>query len=653
MSHDIIDCDNATFTATIVDAINEGVAVYDRQLRYAFVSPFFERASGFSSNELVGRKVTEVFPHLLRERWQEFVRRALDGETVESTDRKWKFSRRDEPIWIRTTYGPFRNADDEIIGVLAVVRDVTERKRAEETQLQLAREEAQHAQAKVARQKTLRLLDSIGDPFLAVDADWKVTYINEKAASYWSKSRCDVIDRCLWDVFPAHEAADFRDTLDRALHHRERTTFETVSAITGRWLEVSAFPFEDGLSIYFRDIQPRKDAEEARERYEQSLVVAKRKAEEMEQLKSSMLANMSHEIRTPLTSIILQAELLRRQLDDIHHDDIARLVRSSQRLGETVDSVLTLAKLESKTLALEPRPIDLAAEVAQIVDELEPLAAQKGVPVHFNAGEPPHEPIYLDATAIRRIVTNLVDNAIKFTDEGEVSVSVRQDARRALIEVRDTGIGISEPMLANLFEPFKQASAGLSRKYEGSGLGLAVVKELVDVLGGDIEVSSERGVGSCFEVSLPVIDGDVGGDDVDDGESLDSSQSTHSGVDAELPVLIVDDNTTICDLLASFLSPRTAHIAHTAEDALELVEKHRYSAILMDISLPKLDGVQALKKLRSMKGDASPPVVAMTGHALPGDRQRFLSEGFDGYMAKPFSPDTLTKKLDALLQHTR
>ncbi|MFP4600113.1 MAG: PAS domain-containing protein [Persicimonas sp.] len=650
MSRDIIDCDSANFTATIVDAINEGVAVYDRQLRYAFVSPFFERASGFSSDELVGRKVTEVFPHLLRERWQEAVRRALDGETVESTDRKWKFSRRDEPIWIRTTYGPFKNADGEIIGVLAVVRDVTERKRAEEAQLQLAREEAQHAQAKIARQQTLRLLDSIGDPFLAVDADWKVTYINEKAASYWSISRDDLIDKCLWDVFPADEAADLRDALDRALRHRERTTFETVSVVTDRWLEVSAFPFEDGLSIYFRDIQPRKDAEKARERYERSLVVAKRKAEEMEQLKSSMLANMSHEIRTPLTSIILQAELLRRQLDDIHHEDIARLVRSSQRLGETIDSVLTLAKIESKTLALEPRPIDLAAEVSHVVDELEPLAAQKNVPVHFNAAETTHEHICLDATAIRRIVTNLVDNAIKFTDDGEVSVSVRQDEQRARIEVRDTGIGISESMLANLFEPFKQASMGLSRKYEGSGLGLAVVKELVEILGGDIEVSSERGVGSCFRVSLPVIYND--GEDGDGGELDAPPPSTPSGVEVELPVLIVDDNTTICDLIASFLSPRTAHIAHTAEDALELVEKNRYAAILMDISLPKLDGVQALKELRSMKGDASPPVIAMTGHALPGDQQRFLSEGFDAYMAKPFSPDALTKKLDALLQHT-
>jgi PAS domain S-box-containing protein len=567
-------------------------------------------------------------------------------------------------VWIRTTYGPVRDPQGQIVGVLAVIRDVTERKRADQASLKLALEEAAHAEAKAAENKIRRLIESIGDPFFAVSRDWTITYVNQKAAEFWSREVDEILGRRLWEIFPQATDSEIYRQLQRALRQDCLIHFEARSSVTGRWVEVSAYPFIGGLSIYFRDIEERRLADQARRRYERELITARRKAEEMEQLKSTLLANMSHEIRTPLTSILLQAELLAAQVGADHEAAIERIMRAAQRLGITLDSVLTLAQLEGGMLQLRCEPIDLAHTISQTVDELRPLADQKGLSLQVQPPPGHRPPLNLDATIVSRIVTNLVANAIKFTEHGGVTVSIDQDHTTATISVEDTGIGITESFLPDLFEPFKQESVGPSRTHEGTGLGLVITKKLVERLDGDIEVTSQHGEGSCFVVRLPIqkcstdpaaarstsLDVAHPNHQQDDQQS-DLHDNTNPSVDADELILVVDDNRDICELIEMMLAPRTVHWTQAAEPALEMASENTYSAILMDISLPQKSGVEALHELRQAEHTVATPIIAMTGHALPGDRQRLLDQGFDAYLAKPFTLKGLHGVLETALHH--
>jgi PAS domain S-box-containing protein len=241
-----------------------------------------------------------------------------------------------------------------------------------------------------------------------------------------------------------------------------------------------------------------------RKQYEEQLRRAKEEAEEAAQLKSVMLANMSHEVRTPLTSMIGFSGILKGQLDG-HSAKLARLIhKSGQRLEETLEAVLELSQLEAGSYAIEREPVDVVFLARRIVDEFEPQSEENGVAVEVT-GDEDTGPAYADETAVRRIISNLLDNAIKFTpDGGRVTIRIRPDgADWVMLAVEDTGVGIAEEALPRVFEAFKQESEGLTREYEGAGLGLSIVNKLVKALGGEVEVETEKDEGTCFFVRLP------------------------------------------------------------------------------------------------------------------------------------------------------
>jgi PAS domain S-box-containing protein len=237
--------------------------------------------------------------------------------------------------------------------------------------------------------------------------------------------------------------------------------------------------------------------------YEEQLRTAKREAEEAAHLKSVMLANMSHEVRTPLTSMIGFSGLLASRLDG-KAAKLARLIRKSgQRLEETMEAVLQLSQLEAGGYTLDRDSLRLDSLVHRIVDEFELQAEENGVSVHVETPDTPVE-TYADDTAVRRVLSNLLDNALKFTPEGgEVWVRTYADGAETVVDIEDTGVGIAEEALSDVFTAFKQESEGLTREYEGAGLGLSIVRELVDALGGTITLDSEKGEGTCVTVRLP------------------------------------------------------------------------------------------------------------------------------------------------------
>ena len=272
------------------------------------------------------------------------------------------------------------------------------------------------------------------------------------------------------------------------------------------WMETLVQAIYDG-DVLTRIQSSSRDVTEqvARNR---ELKRAKQDAEEADHLKSALLANMSHEIRTPLTAIIGFAEVLKEELGSTHHQRFATLIHdSSRRLMQTLDSVLQLSKLEAGIVTLNSKPIDLAAEVLDTVELMRPHAEARGVDLQMTA-DPSLPRGEWDDGAVHRIVQNLVGNAIKFTEDGgEVRVNVQHDDDRAQVNVADTGIGIDDAFLTDIFEPFRQESAGMGRSHEGSGLGLAIVRRLVEVMDGTISVDSEKGVGTTFTVRLPLTTG--------------------------------------------------------------------------------------------------------------------------------------------------
>ncbi|QDG53847.1 response regulator [Persicimonas caeni] len=377
---------------------------------------------------------------------------------------------------------------------------------------------------------------------------------------------------------------------------------------------------------------------------------AEEKAEEMTRLKSSLLTNMSHEIRTPLTSMLAHAAILESRLDDENLEAVRAIKRAGARLTETLNSVLTLAQLDGQFLQPSPEDLDLVELVTETVDSLRPQADDKELALYVSAQQD-ELPTHCDPRCMRRILVNLIENAVKFTDHGEIEVAVSTDDDDIIIEVRDTGAGISEDFIHDMFEEFTQESTGLTRTHEGSGLGLAITKRLVEAMDGAIDVDSEKDRGTTFKVRLPWIDACAPQDSNDETCDLAAmlAKSARCGSSQTLPsmsVLLVEDNRDIRRVLSQLLEALGDVVTCSdAETALRAAGEREFDVVIMDISLPRMDGVQALQKLRTMNGYQDIPVIAMTGHALPGDRERFLEAGFTDYIGKPFPPSALLKKL--------
>lgn len=400
-----------------------------------------------------------------------------------------------------------------------------------------------------------------------------------------------------------------------------------------------------------RETDQRQRLEALNTAFKERLRQAEERAEQATRLKSSLLANMSHELRTPLTSMMAHAAILAKKLDGDLISSVEAIKRGGNRLTETLNSVLTLAQLEGKALEPAPEDIDLVEVVTEAVESFRVRADHKNLELRADITSETM-PMHCDPRCLRRILHNLIGNAIKFTEQGEVIVSLAAD-NGLILRVQDTGPGIAPDFLEEVFDEFTQESCGLTRTHEGSGLGLAITKRLVEALGGCIEVQSQKGEGTVFTVRLPMEpERTQCGACARPAQS--SSPSAHADAvsrarpenRAHMSVLLVEDNLDVRSVLEQLLeSVGEIVTAANAESALEQARATRFDVVVMDISLPKMSGVQALKKLRQMDGYDEVPVIAMTGHALPGDRERFLDLGFTDYIGKPFPPSALLKKL--------
>jgi PAS domain S-box-containing protein len=531
----------------------------------------------------------------------------------------------------------------------------------------------QFATTTVSKSYVENIVQSMADPLVVLDPQVKISMVNQAALDLLGYDRSELLGKPVMTIF-AHKGqgrgAAIKQTIEQALAGNVETSFKAKTDLEVPVSLSSALVREGndvlGLVIVAKDITQQK-------KFETELIEAKDKAEQMVQLRDAFLANMSHEIRTPLTGILGSAQVLAEGLEGDHRN-LAKIIEDAgTRLLDTINSVLEMARIEAGEVQPEVEVLNLYEEAEASARVLANVADKRCLLLRV---EPPRESVYaqIDRSCLHRILNNLIGNAIKFTREGAITVEIEATQDNAILTVRDTGVGISKEFLPHLFDDFKQESTGLKRSHEGSGLGLAITKKLVEMMGGTISVDSIKGIGSAFSVTFPRVPfeqvPEAMAKDAPAKQQRKKPDAARYPWEADDPVveeptfapppapedrphrdvLLIEDNAQNAYMAKFMLEDYETDIATTPQDAIEQVLHHQYRLLLIDINLgADRSGIDLLHEIRGIEGYEMASAVAVTAYALPGDEDRFLNEGFDDYVAKPFRKETLLEAVEQAL----
>ncbi|EJG0481763.1 ATP-binding protein [Vibrio sp. Vb1026] len=377
------------------------------------------------------------------------------------------------------------------------------------------------------------------------------------------------------------------------------------------------------------DIETKEKLQRIVEVRTTQLAKAREEAELANRSKSEFLAMMSHEIRTPLNSVLGMLDILKQStLSEEQIDALSQMECSAELLLAIISDILDLSKIESGRFQLNEQWINLRDTVTFVISQQKQIAKKKNLKFKLNCTVTNDKQFWIDSTRLSQILFNLIGNAIKFTDEGEVKVSVSERDAELVISISDTGIGISKAKQEHLFTAFHQGDRSITRRFGGTGLGLAITKHLVEMMRGKIAVKSDEHVGSTFTISIPVLTRCNQNRPV----RIENNQPTKA-----MELLVVEDtesNQFVIKLILNKLG-HNVHIASHGAEALTFLEENEdlIDLILMDVSMPVMDGITATRLIRD-KGLRT-PIIALTAHALESDRDKCLDAGMDGFISKP------------------
>ena len=644
-----------------------------------------ERIFGYTAAEALGRKVADlIVPPDGRAEEEDRRRRLAAGETVPRFDAV-RQARDGSRIDASVSLALIRAGEDAAItGIAKTVHDISARKAAEARVLELNATLEQQVNERTARLRELvarerGLLTSAPTAVIATDTEGRITLFNPAAEAMLGYKAQQVIGT---HVQRLHEAGEMRARIDAmalrlgrplALGDFLADKLRAREPERGEWsyvrsdgqrvpvlLSTSVLRDDAGQPLGFIgvaiDLTERKRLEAELRALNQALQERSVQAEAANRAKSSFLANMSHEIRTPMNAVIGITYLLEQTaLDERQRGLVDKIGLSSQALLAVINDVLDLSKIEAGEMPLDDTVFDLRRTVDGVTGVLSLQAERKGIDLATQmAGD---VPAWLrgDPIRIAQALTNLVSNAIKFTDRGGVVVDVqclRRTPRLATLRlsVIDTGIGIAPELQANVFTPFTQVDSSATRRFGGTGLGLSIVKRLVDLMDGDVGLRSTPGEGSEFWITLTLPLAAAPAVALPQPESADADAARGRRLEG-VRVLLVDDSAINLDVGRAVLGSEGAQV-HVATDGAEAVQMLRaepgaFDLVLMDVQMPGMDGHEATRRIRREPALAGLPVIALTAGALSSERERAIEAGMNDFITKPFDAEAMIESVRA------
>jgi PAS domain S-box-containing protein len=482
--------------------------------------------------------------------------------------------------------------------------------------------------------ETTSVLESITEAFLALDRDFRFTYVNAEAERINGMPRAEILGKTFWEVFPAALGTHLETEFHRTMTERIPVKFENFYQPWERWFEVDVYPTKtEGLAVYYRDITDRKRTLEA--------------LQEADRRKDEFLATLAHELRNPLAPIRNGLQVLRLAKDQPRVEEQARgmIERQVQQMVRLIDDLLDLSRISRGKFELRRERVALAMVLQNAMETSRPLIEQSGHELTLSL---PPEPVFVDAdvTRLAQVFANLLNNAAKYTERGgEIRLAVEPRDGEVVVRVRDTGVGIPAAMLPQVFEMFTQVDRSLERSQGGLGIGLSIVKRLVEMHGGTVEARSEgHGRGTELVVRLPVL--------------APAAEAPRPLGDGEEPaaapvrrrVLVTDDNEDSAASLAMMLEfmGNEVRTAHDGVEAVETAAAFRPDVILLDIGMPRMNGYDACREIRQQPWSGGIAIVALTGWGQDEDKRRSREAGFDHHLVKPVEPVALERLLAGL-----
>ena len=559
------------------------------------------------------------------------------------------------------TVQELETANEELKSSNEELRSMNEELQSANEELETSKNEVVESNKALAaaRNDLENLLNSSRLPTLFVDVEHKIQLFTPAMTEIYNLRPAD-LGRPIEEL--THHIIDMPPLLSaEELRNLDAPKSAEIRATDGTWYIRRIFPYLtgdeklQGMVVTFSDVTKLKETTEELRRRSEELDEAKRKAEAASRAKTAFLANMSHEIRTPMTAILGFTSLL---LERFEGGDELKALKTIERnanfLLDIINDILDIAKIEEGNLDVKQQPVDPRELIEDLAELMRLRAREKNLELTVEIDDAIPDKLLLDPTRTHQVLLNLIGNAIKFTDEGSVTVRARFiDGETPVFrcDVIDTGIGISDQEQRQIFNAFSQSDTSASRRHEGTGLGLTISRRIADRLGASLDVESQLGEGTTFTFEVPTRrpSEDHGqGLALSPGDELEATKPGNTQLDAQ--VLVVDDQEDIRELLRHILT-RSGATVETASNGVEALKKvddmadqsRHYDVVVMDMQMPEMDGYETTRKLRQRGFKGS--IVALTAAAMGGDAQRCLEAGCTSYLAKPIDPENLVKKL--------
>ncbi len=626
-----------TTLSFVASKINNGVVINDSKNGVIWVNSAFEKISGFTLEDLRGKRLGDLIAGPETNVSLIEKSREMTSEGKSFTLDMLAYRKDKTPIWLSVYNTIVFNEDGKVENEVEIIIDITEKKKAEEE---------------------LQVLSLV-----ASKTNTGVTIANERGEITWINSALTELTGYTLEELSGKMLGDVLSVPDTdknlILESREKASQKLPYSIevlahkkSGEeiWLSVANTPVVNNEGYVERQVELINDITQ-RKQVEREMLESREHALQLSEAKEMFLSVMSHEIRTPLNAVIGMTHLL---LDNepkaSQLDDLNILKFSGENLLNIINDILDFTKIETGNLVLESTPLDLHTLAVDIVNSLQVNAAKRGNSLTLIYDDSIPDQLMGDKTRLYQILMNLIGNAIKFTDKGSIELHIglkNTEVGAALISFRviDTGIGIPQDKLSYIFETFTQAKTDISRKYGGTGLGLAITKKLLKLFQSEITVYSAEGHGTTFSFDIRF--------DAGASQKMPLSQQQQASFFEDKKVLVVDDNEVNILIAKRFLSKwgLVADFATNGEEAIRKVMKNTYDLVFMDIRMPGIDGFDATKIIRELKGDyyQKLPIIALTASTLHNENEKFREAGMNGHILKPFNPNEIKEVLDSYL----